>query len=265
VAHALWSLWTPLRVPTREPTHRALAYRGSGRRGIAPLADVYLPECSGPHPSVVLIHGGSFLIGSRRMKPIRYLATRLVEAGFAVAALDYRMIFRGGRLDESVEDVETMIQWWQTQADRFALDVDQVTTLGFSAGAALMWLSAANLSIPPRRLVSLYGVYDFAWLSGRRAAWLRRKLLRSGDVAVWRQRSPLMHAACPSPALIIHGDEDRMVPVAHAKALATTRERAGLPTTLQVVAGARHGFLNDAGSVMAESCVAEIVSFVRGD
>ena len=263
LVHALWTLWTPLRVATREPTFAAVPYREVAPRGIAPLADVYLPDGPGPHPSVVLVHGGAFLIGSRRMKPIRYLATRLVEAGMAVAALDYRMVFRGGRLDEALDDVQTMWRWWREQGDRFGLDPDRMATLGFSAGATLTWLSTSGAAAPPSHLVSLYGLYDFSWLSGRRATWFRRQLLRTHDLDVWRARSPLTESTCPAPALVIHGDADRMVPVAQARALATARERAGLRTQLRIVPGARHGFLNAAGSETAEACVAEIVAFLR--
>jgi len=212
---------------------------------------------------VVLVHGGGFLIGSRRMKPARYVATRLVEAGMAVAALDYRMIFRGGRLDESVDDVATMQTWWREQSERFELDLDRVAALGFSAGSTLMWLSTSVVATPPSRLVSLFGLYDLSWLSGRRAAWLRRRLLRSSDRDLWRARSPLAHAACPSPAMLIHGDADQMVPASQAREMAAVREEAELPTQLRIVPGARHGFLNDAGSAVAEATVAEIVTFLR--
>lgn len=263
LAHALWTLCTPMRVPAREPTHPALVYRPEAPRGIAPRVDVYLPEGPGPHPSVTLVHGGAFLIGSRRMKPIRYLATRFVEAGMAVAALDYRMLFRGGRLDEAVDDVTVMQRWWREQSERFELDPDRRAILGFSAGAALMWLSTADAPEPPSRLVSVYGLYDFCWLSGRRAAWLRRRLLRTGDLDIWRARSPLTQATCPSPTLIVHGEDDVMVPASQARTLAATREAAGLPTALRVVPGARHGFLNHAGSPTAEACIADIVTFLR--
>ena len=88
-------------VPPTEPDVR---YRAHVAPGIEPHADIYVPAtCSGA--SVVLVHGGAFVIGSRRGKPIRYLASRLYAAGIAVCAIDYRLIFRGGRIDEAVTDV----------------------------------------------------------------------------------------------------------------------------------------------------------------
>ena len=243
----------------------ALSYRPTAPRGVVPLVDVYIPDTPGPHPSAVLVHGGAFLIGSRKMKPIRYLATRLVEAGFAVAAVDYRLIFRGGRLEEAVDDVRVAIAWWCDQAERFELDAARISALGFSAGAALLWLATAGSGASLHRLVSVYGLYDFTWLSGRRAAWLRRKLLRTTDRDVWRARSPMANATCPAPALVIHGTADRMAPFAHAEALARTRDQLGLSTTVRLVNGARHGFLNHAGSRVAETSVAEIVTFLSGD
>ena len=99
VLRALWLLATPPAFEPRLPHAEAERFRSRRARGIAPLADVYLPDGPGPHPSVIIVHGGGFVIGSRRMKPVRYLATRLCAAGYAAAALDYRMIFRGGRLE----------------------------------------------------------------------------------------------------------------------------------------------------------------------
>ena len=100
------SLRGPLGFDAVEPVHRGLRYRArTSPRHRAPRVDVYLPPGHGPWPSVVLVHGGGFLIGSRQMKPIRYLSTHLTQAGFAVAAVDYRLVGRGGRLHRAVEDV----------------------------------------------------------------------------------------------------------------------------------------------------------------
>ena len=148
VLHALWPLMPPSPVPLLPPTHRGLSYRDGHGRGLPPRVDVYLPETPAPHPSVIIVHGGAFVIGSRTMKPVRYQATRLVEAGFAVAAIDYRLVFRGGRLTEAGDDVRAAQRWWAAQRTRWSLDDHRTAMLGVSAGAALLWLAAASTPNP---------------------------------------------------------------------------------------------------------------------
>ncbi|MGM0576170.1 MAG: alpha/beta hydrolase family protein [Myxococcota bacterium] len=259
---ALRMLAAPAGFTPRPPTHADLPYRDRTGRGVAPLADVWLPEGDGPHPSAVLVHGGGFVIGSRRMKPVVYLATRLVEAGFAVAAFDYRLVFRGGRLDEMLSDVDAMMTWWRGRADRLGLDPRRIAMAGMSAGGALMWLHAAAAERPPERLVSIYGVYDLAWMDGVGPRVMRRLLTRSGDPGVWRARSAVSVADVPVPALLLHGEEDRLVPPGHLERLLEVRRAADLPTTVHRFPGEPHGFLCDASRPASEEAVEAIRAFL---
>jgi acetyl esterase/lipase len=243
---ALWTLAQPPAFAPRVPHAAAERFRGGSARGIAPLVDVYLPDTPAPHPSVILVHGGGFVIGSRRMKPVRYLATRLCEAGIAAAAIDYRLIFRGGRLDEALADVDAAARWWRAAAGRFGLDPARVAIAGFSAGATLALLEAAAAPERYHRVVSFFGVYDFTWLGGRTAGWMRRLLLRSADPDVWARHSPLARCTMPTPLLLVHGTADTLVPIEHARRLHAARAALGLPVELLEFPGIPHGFLNDA-------------------
>jgi acetyl esterase/lipase len=52
------------------------------------LLDAFLPEGEGPHPAIVLIHGGGFRTGSRKDKNIVTIAQMLVAEGFIVISPD---------------------------------------------------------------------------------------------------------------------------------------------------------------------------------
>ncbi len=260
VASALASLRGASLVDDVAPTIAAIPFRTGARRGIPPLADLYVP----PRPlgsSVVLVHGGAFLIGSRRMKPMRYLAARLSAAGIAVCAIDYRMIFRGGRLDEAVEDVRTAVAFWRARCPELGLAPEAISLVGLSAGGSLAMLAAAEL--PPDALASLiccFGLYELDDLRGP-AALLPRLLLRTRDRKIWSARSP-RHAPQPAlPTLLLHGTADGLVPVDQAHRLAAHRGQLGLPTKLVVYPEAPHGFFHVPGAA-ADAGVTEIVAHV---
>jgi len=242
------------------PTEAAVRYHAHARRGVAPLADIYVPARP-TGPSVVLVHGGAFVIGSRRMKPMRFLAAQLVASGVAVCAVDYRLIFRGGGLDEAVEDVVDALAFWATRAPQLGLDARAIAMVGLSAGASISLLAAARTDAS--RLAALaccFGLYEIDHLRGP-AGLLPRLLFRTADRAAWTQRSP-RHAAQPAvPTLLLHGTDDGLVPVAQAHRLAAHREALGLPTRLVVYAGAPHGFFNVAGPA-ADAGVREILAHV---
>lgn len=163
-------------------------------------------------------------------------------------SIDYRMIFRGGRLDTSVEDVRTAVRWWREQAGRFQLDAGRTAMMGLSAGATLTMLAADALpSTAVHRLVCVFGAYDFAALEGRRAGLVRRLLLESDDPAEWTRRSPMEASSrVRQPVLLIHGTGDALVPVEHTRRLADRRQSLGLPVETCYVDAAPHAFFNEA-------------------
>lgn len=265
VAASVWSLLTPLQITARQPTVVATPYAGP-RRGIAPLADVYLPDTPGPHPSVILVHGGGFMIGARDMKPMRYLATRFVDAGFAVMALDYRMVGRGGRLPEMVEDVRQGIDWWLSRCDDFQLDRAQVEVMGLSAGATLTMLAAGTPDAPAlRRLISIFGVFDFSRVHGWHGKLWERLVLPERGQQACIDYSPITRCTTKTPLLIVHGTADTLIPHGEAERMARWRQESGLPVELVTLTGAPHAFFNDLRLPFAEQTLRVILSSPQAD
>ncbi len=264
LADALWSLRTPAFFEEPRPTQAAVPYRRRVGRGIPPLFDVYVPSRQTTGASVVLVHGGGFVIGSRRMKPVRFLAAHLSAAGIAVCAVDYRMIFRGGRLDEALEDVCGALDAWRERAAGvYGLDPARVSLCGLSAGATLAMLAAARCEGEVHRLVSVFGLYELDHLSGPLASVMPRLLFGTADRETWSARSPRGSAQPRVPTLLLHGTADGLVPVEQARRLAAHRESNGLPTRLVIYEGAPHGFFNSPCRA-AEEGAREIVQHVLG-
>lgn len=238
---AVVGMVSPAGFVAAKPTFSGLAY-GPARAGVAPLVDVYLPQRPGPRPSVFLVHGGGFVVGHRRMKPVRFLTTRLVNTGFAVACVDYRLMFRGGGIEEALADVGQALDWWRNQRDEYSLDLSRLTVMGLSAGAALSLLTAAKKPGKVSQIVCFFGLYEFGSLGGPLGVLLRRYYLNGQNPAKW---SPMSQAAeIPIPLTMLHGTADTLVPVEQAKDLAKKRRKAGLPTELHLYEGLPHAFLN---------------------
>src|SRR5688572_21602887 len=103
------------------------------------IGELRLPAGSGPHPVIVLVHGGCWM-------PIagRYLAAmgdELKKDGIASWSIGYRRIGeRGGGWPNTYLDVGRAIDRLRDIAAPYKLDLHRVVVLGHSAGGHLaMW------------------------------------------------------------------------------------------------------------------------------
>ena len=98
------------------------------------MLDSYLPGSPGPHPGVILIHGGAFRFGERAWE--RYLATALVDAGFAAFSIDYRLAPEFP-FPAAVDDVLAAVAWVRAHATEYGVDPREIGAIGESAGGHL--------------------------------------------------------------------------------------------------------------------------------
>jgi acetyl esterase/lipase len=133
------------------------------------VGELYLPPTPGPHPVVVLLHGGRWTAMFDRRQVTR-LADDLVGLGYAVWNVEYRRVGEpGGGWPGTLQDVADAID---AVADLDpALDTDQVIVVGHSAGGHLaVWAAhraalpegapGTNPGITPVGAVSLAGILD---------------------------------------------------------------------------------------------------------
>ena len=129
------------------PGARRIAY------GSDPLqfGELRVPEGKGPHPVVVIVHGGCWLakIGNLDERAValdllRPLASALTEQGVATWNLEYRRLGNaGGGWPGTFADVARGADDLRKIAHENRLDLHRVLAMGHSAGGHLaMWLAA---------------------------------------------------------------------------------------------------------------------------
>jgi acetyl esterase/lipase len=228
---------------------RGQTYRyGSDR---SQRADLHQPAGAGPHPVMVLIHGGSW--GKRYGRIVmRALAGDLLRRGWAVWNIEYRRLGGGGGWPATFADVAAAIDYL-ARLDA-PLDLAGVSLLGHSAGGHLaLWAAGreklpagapgAVEGLPPvsvRRAISLAGVCD---LAGAYREWhggaVRALMGGSPDELPERYAlgDPLARVPLEVPALLVHGVLDETVSVRLSRNYARAAVVAGAEVELVEIEG----------------------------
>ena len=137
-----------------QPTFPDLTYAEIGTGELK--LDLYLPSSAvPPYPCVVRIHGGGWAGGNRA--PIGGLEQQLIEQGFAVASISYRLTSQEGQYGPGVpvtfpaqiHDVKGAVRWLRANADTYNLDPDRFGSYGTSAGGHLSALLGTSAGVAP--------------------------------------------------------------------------------------------------------------------
>lgn len=245
--------------------------RLSARDGLTLHGYLTRPDAPGPHPLVVLPHGGPH--GVRDVWAFDWEAQLLASRGFAVLQVNFRGSAGYGRAFETAG----FQQWGGTMQDdltdatRWAIaqgvaDADRICILGSSFGAYAALMGVAREPELYRCAVGHAGVYDLELLYSagdvRRWRWGRSYLadVLGEDPASLRARSPVSLAdQVVAPVLLIHGEEDWRADHAHAERMEQALSVAGRPVELFTLEDEGHGIF-DEGS--REAVYSRILAFL---
>lgn len=262
--------------------------------------DIYRPKGSTDHhAAILLIHGGGFRQGDRRMLEPRCAA--LAERGYTAIAVEYRLIDDTNTAwPEPLYDVKDAIAWVSAHAEEIGVDRDKLVLQGHSAGAQLALIAVGTLGKPEfqspfkveeaeGKLAALIAYYPLVQFAVRDMPVLpsdapptpdllaeMAKALRADDGTTpasmlfgagateeqAAQASPINYvtAALP-PTLIFQGTADMLVAPVASFTLYEALQAAGVVAELHVMADSIHEF--DATPSLLEPCVATTDAFLR--
>ena len=220
------------------------------------VAELRLPRGLGPHPVVILIHGGCWQ-AQWGFDHVRSLAAALRAEGWAVWSLEYRRLGDpGGGWPGPLEDVARGADHLREVAGTHSLDLERVVAVGHSAGGQLaLWLAGrhrlprdSSLHAPsPLRLrgvVSLAGITDLR--AGAEAGVCGdaiRQLLGGGPPDPPDRlglASPIELVPLGVPVRLVCGARDPIVPMEQARAYEAAATRAGDTVAVEVVENVGH-------------------------
>tara|TARA_R110002020_G_scaffold134252_32_gene299726 strand:- start:2495 stop:3403 length:909 start_codon:yes stop_codon:yes gene_type:complete len=240
-----------------------------------------VPPGLGPHPTVVYIHGGGWMLGHPHAMHPNLVAMDIFEtlltAGYAVARPSYRLSGEG-KFPMQLQDLKTALRYLRHHARLFNVAPDRIVALGESAGGHLAVL--LGLETPPefdgeegfmeedgkvQAVVNWYGVTDILNLDAQSLPTARFQhdtpQSASGRLIGGRPSDNSEAARCASPItwvtkkaapmLVQHGMADSVVPPRQGESLCSALKQAGAPVEWRPVDGADHCFVGgDTTSIM---------------
>jgi acetyl esterase/lipase len=237
--------------------------------------DLYYPtgNRATESPVVIYTHGGGWAAGSRHgvtkglFEP---LFMKLLENGFCVATVDYRLAKNGSGvlMRDCVIDSKDAVRYLSSNSHALGLDTTRFFVMGDSAGgqiAQMLLLSSpeslpgdpdlAGVSYHIVAGVSWYGPCDFDKVDLFETSDPSKKPDRFGGrilkpdsepeekLPLYREMSPINYLTKDSPPLLmIQGDQDTTIPVRHAYHMREKAEKVNAPVEIMIIQNAGHNW-----------------------
>lgn len=219
--------------------------------------DIYLPaDVSRPRPTVLCIHGGAWVVGSK--EDWASLCRRLALSGYVAASMDYRKLPEWP-YPAGLADARDAVRYLKDNAPVLGVNPNRIAVLGSSAGGQLAGLVAyapemegvddagASATTPEvQGAILLYGATDLVDWSRLHVEFMSLYLGASfqDNPSLYIEASPSAHVdAHDPPTLLVHGTMDAVVPISQSLNLWQSLRDAGVPVVFLPRVLKDHGFV----------------------
>ena len=232
------------------------------------LLDLYLPSDnvgnSSELPLIIYIHGGGWREFSKEICPGEIVA----QKGWAIACINYRYSTEA-IFPAQIHDAKAAVRWLKANAKEYNLDPDRFAAWGASAGGHLSLLLGtsegvaslegdlgnSDYSSSVKAVCSFYAPTDFTlvkpaftadiseqknWQQYKEVPWylytVVTTLLLGGavteNIELARSANPITYLDSQDPpVMIIHGEQDKIVPVNQSDILVEALQKHDVPVT----------------------------------
>jgi acetyl esterase/lipase len=204
------------------------------------VVDLWLPQGKGPHPTVLMIHGGCWQTEIADRRIMNWIADDLRKRGIAVWNIDYRGVDRnGGGYPGTFVDASAAADALRRGAGRYGLDISKLVAIGHSAGGHLaLWLAArprlpensplrTPQPLPIKTVISLGGLPDLEEAARPPGSGCGTEVIGKLTGGRFEDTSVPRLAPLGVDQVLINGLQDKIIPTAYAEGYAAPMRAAG--------------------------------------
>lgn len=240
------------------------------------LLDIYLPEISKQtYPVVVLIYGSAWLSNNSKGIDISTIGDALLNAGYAVVTPNHRAS-SDSVFPAQIHDIKAVIRFIRANCINYQLDTSFIGITGSSSGGHLAALAGTSAYVKQYIIDSItmdiegyvgkyrsfgsevdavcdwFGPTDFLKMDScgssmdHNASDSPESILIGGAIQKNKSKCALANPityidSTDPPFLILHGDEDPLVPYCESDLLYGALQAANVDSKYILVPGAQHG------------------------
>lgn len=249
-------------------TFHDLAYVTNGHE--RQKLDLYLPDAGENLPLLIWVHGGAFRMGSKEGQEFDPVPLEYVGQGYAVASLNYRLS-QHAIFPAQIQDCKAAVRWLRAHAAEYRLDPSRFGAWGPSAGGHLVSMLGTtghvaefevgeHLAVSSRVqcVVDYFGPTDFLQMDTQRlpdgmshdTPDSPESELVGGPIQENKEKTaranPVTYVTGDAPPfLVVHGNQDPLVPYQQSVLLVNALLVAGADVKFYTVIGGGHGRFTD--------------------
>ncbi len=216
-----------------------------------------------PAPLIVYLFGGAWMAGDREQVKSWMSFTNIVGHGYALASIDHRLSSIA-TFPAQIEDVWDAIAWLIDQSSTLSIDPARIGVVGPSAGghlAALTGATSRQTHFGARHIgavVDFYGPSDFLAMDANsisddivhdgadspESRLIGRPIQEAPDEVA--RANPITYLTNDAPPfLVVHGEQDRLVPHHQSELLVQALNDRGVEHEFVSLPLAGHGGFED--------------------